>query len=57
MDNNKNTLSGTSLSGTSTTRERVADDYYATPYVGTQMLLDNVDFTGNFLEPCVGGDI
>lgn len=55
MDNNKNTLSGTSLSGTSTTRERVEDDYYATPYVGTQMLLDNVDFTGNFLEPCVGG--
>ena len=60
--NNKNvsahsikTLSGTSLSGTSTTRERVEDDYYATPYVGTQMLLDNVDFTGNFLEPCVGG--
>ena len=48
-------LSGTSLSGTSTTRERVEDDYYATPYVGTQMLLDNVDFTGNFLEPCVGG--
>lgn len=48
-------LSGTSLSGTSTTRERVEDDYYATPYVGTQMLLDNVAFTGNFLEPCVGG--
>lgn len=48
-------LSGTSLSGTSTTRERVEGDYYATPYVATQMLLDNVDFIGNFLEPCVGG--
>jgi hypothetical protein len=54
MDNKK-VLSGTSLSGTSTTRERVEDDYYATPHIATEMLLDNVDFTGNFLEPCVGG--
>lgn len=49
------TLTGTSLSGTSTTRDRVEDDYYATPYGGTELLLDNVNFTGNFLEPCVGG--
>lgn len=48
-------LSGTSLAGTSTTRERVNYDYYATPYQATEMLLDEVKFSGNFLEPCVGG--
>ena len=51
----KKTLTGTSLSGTSTTRERVENDYYATPYESTKALLDNIEFTGNFLEPCVGG--
>lgn len=48
-------LKGTNLAGMSTTRERVEDDYYATPYEATRMLLDNVDFKGGFLEPCVGG--
>lgn len=48
-------LSGTSLAGTSTTRERANYDYYATPYQSTEMLLDEVKFSGNFLEPCVGG--
>ena len=51
----KNNLSGTSLAGMSTIRERVEDDYYATPNSATEMLLDNVKFIGNFLEPCVGG--
>ena len=51
----KKTLTGTSLSGTSTTRERIENDYYATPYESTRALLDNVEFTGDFLEPCVGG--
>lgn len=51
----KEVLSGTSLAGMSTTRERVQDDYYATPYQATEMLLDEVKFIGNFLEPCVGG--
>ena len=51
----KEVLSGTSLAGMSTTRERVQDDYYATPYQATEMLLDNVKFEGSFLEPCVGG--
>lgn len=51
----KSNLKGTSLAGMSTTRERVQDDYYATPYEATKMLLDNVNFIGNFLEPCVGG--
>lgn len=48
------TLAGTNLAGMSTTRDRVKDDYYATPYDSTKMLLDNVNFAGNFLEPCVG---
>jgi hypothetical protein len=48
-------LSGTSLSGTSTTRDRVENDYYATPYEATKMLLNEVKFNGDFLEPCVGG--
>lgn len=51
----KEILSGTSLAGMSTTRERAQDDYYATPYQATEMLLDEVKFVGNFLEPCVGG--
>lgn len=51
----KEFLSGTSLAGTSTTRERANYDYYATPYQATEMLLDEVKFSGNFLEPCVGG--
>ena len=49
------TLAGTNLAGMSTTRERVEDDYYATPYEATKMLLDEVKFEGDFLEPCVGG--
>lgn len=49
------TLAGTNLAGMSTTRDRVEDDYYATPYEATKMLLDTVRFDGNFLEPCVGG--
>lgn len=51
----KEVLSGTSLAGMSTTRERVQDDYYATAYESTESLLDNVKFEGGFLEPCVGG--
>ena len=51
----KEVLSGTSLAGMSTIRERVQDDYYATPYQATEMLLDEVKFNGSFLEPCVGG--
>lgn len=50
-----NNLKGANLAGTSTTRERVSNDYYATPYESTKALLNNVKFHGNFLEPCVGG--
>ena len=38
--NNKQYLKGTNLAGMSTTRERVEDDYYATPYNATKLLLD-----------------
>ncbi len=48
-------LKGTNLAGTSTTRERVKDDYYATPYESTKALLDVEMIKGNVLEPCIGG--
>lgn len=51
----KEILKGTNLAGMSTTRERVQNDYYATPYESTEALLDNIKFNGDFLEPCVGG--
>lgn len=52
----KEGLKGTNLAGTSTTRERVNNDYYATAYESTKALLDEVNFEGKtFLEPCVGG--
>lgn len=48
-------LSGTSLSGTSTTRKRIENDYYATPEESTIALLERESFTGSVLEPCCGG--
>lgn len=52
----KEGLKGTNLAGTSTTRERVNNDYYATAYESTKALLDVESFEGDvFLEPCVGG--
>ena len=50
----KKHLTGTSLSGTSTTRDRIKDDYYATPQESTFKLLEVEDFKGNILEPCCG---
>ena len=47
-------LTGTSLSGTSTTRDRIKDDYYATPQESIFKLLEVEDFKGNILEPCCG---
>ena len=49
-----NILTGTSLSGTSVSRSRVADDYYATPPESTKALLEVEKFEGNILEPCCG---
>ena len=51
----KLTLKGASLAGTSSTRERVVNDYYATPPESTKALLDKESFKGSILEPCVGG--
>lgn len=48
------TLTGTSLSGTSVSRSRVLDDYYATPPESTKALLEVERFEGNILEPCCG---
>ena len=42
------------LTGTSTTRDRVENDYYATPPESTLKLLEVEEFKGNVLEPCCG---
>ena len=47
-------LTGTSLSGMSVSRERVENDYYATPPESTIALLEREKFSGNILEPCCG---
>lgn len=56
MSNNKENknLSGTSLAGMSTTRERVKDDFYATPKNATRAILDRVVLKGSILEPSCG---
>lgn len=50
----KEYLTGTSLSGTSTTRVRVDNDFYATPPESTVALLDRELFEGSVLEPACG---
>ena len=47
-------LTGTNLSGTSMSRERVENDYYATPPESTIALLEREKFFGGILEPCCG---
>ena len=47
-------LTGTSLSGTSTTRVRVDNDFYATPPESTIALLEREVFEGVVLEPACG---
>ena len=54
LDNVNKHLTGTSLSGTSMSRERVKNDYYATPPETTISLLEREKFSGNILEPCCG---
>ena len=48
-------LQGCALAGSSLTRKRIENDYYATPYESTRALLDIEKFEGDFIEPCVGG--
>ena len=50
----KNYLTGASLAGYSATRERVDNDFYATPPESTIALLEREVFEGNILEPCCG---
>jgi len=48
-------LSGTVLSGgKSNTRERVENDFYATPINATLSLLDHEPLSGKILEPACG---
>ena len=48
-------LKGTSLVGTSTSRDRVENDYYATQPSSVEDLLLKENVHGRVLEPCVGG--
>lgn len=50
----KRTLTGTSLSGMSTTRKRVENDFYATPFEAVRKILDKVELKGSILEPACG---
>lgn len=52
----KNNLTGTSLVGDSVNRERVAEDYYATPKEATESLLHLFDLSDcdTFYEPACG---
>lgn len=50
----ENTLSGTSLAGMSATRERVENDFYATPKTAVEAILDEIQLEGSILEPAAG---
>lgn len=47
-------LSGTSLAGTSPTRSRAENDFYATPFEATTAILDRIPLSGSILEPAAG---
>lgn len=48
------TLTGTSLAGMSPTRERVTNDFYATPFNATEAILKKEKLSGSILEPAAG---
>ncbi|MDR1755221.1 MAG: hypothetical protein LBR74_10085 [Eubacterium sp.] len=48
------TIKGANLAGTSSTRNRVEDDYYATPFSSTQAILEREFLIGSILEPACG---
>ncbi len=50
----KKALTGTSLAGTSVTRERVDNDFYATPTSAVEAILNEVKLNGSILEPAAG---
>lgn len=47
-------LSGTNLAGMSTSRNRVEDDYYATPPESTRAILAREELAGTIYEPACG---
>lgn len=47
-------LAGTNLAGMSTTRDRVEDDFYATPENAVRAILDKEKLNGSILEPAAG---
>lgn len=47
-------LAGTNLAGTSTTRKRVENDFYATPEWATKAILSEIKLSGSILEPAAG---
>jgi hypothetical protein len=47
-------LAGSTLAGAAGRRERVADDFYATPIPATLALLERERFPGKILEPACG---
>lgn len=50
----KKVLSGTNLAGMSTTRERVCNDFYATPPSAVKAILNKITLEGSILEPAAG---
>lgn len=50
----KKILTGTNLAGMSTTRDRVENDFYATPFNATEAILNKVKLNGSILEPAAG---
>lgn len=50
----RNYLAGSNLAGTSTTRERIKDDFYATPFEATRSILEKEKLDGSILEPAAG---
>lgn len=47
-------MKGTNLAGMSTTRYRVEEDYYATPFESVKKILNEIELKGNILEPACG---
>lgn len=54
MTTKKKTLAGTNLAGMSTTRERVDNDFYATPRNAVVAILNEIKLNGSILEPAAG---
>lgn len=54
MEQNKKGLQGYNLAGTSLTRKRIENDFYATPFHATEAILDRVELYGSILEPAAG---